>query len=459
MLRAMARIEFPDGFLWGAATAAYQVEGSPLADGACPSNWHRFAHRKGRIADSTTGDVACDHYTRYREDIRAMRELGLKAYRFSIAWPRIVPEPGRLNDRGLDFYKRLVDALLEAGITPLATIFHWDIPAWLEDRGGFARREAVDALVDHGTAVFRGLGDRLKLWITVNEPFEYAGLGYVVGAFPPGRRRDLRSMFHVAHHLLLGHSRLAAAFPGLVPGGRLGITLSQNWITPRRPDSPRDREAAELMDAAYNRAFLDPVILGRYPPLLVDNFARFFPKGFEEEASGLKGLPDFLGINYYQRTRYGYAPFVPFARAREHRDVSAPRSAMWEIYPAGLYRFLLRLRSEYGNPPCMVTENGYPLPDAAGRDPLDDPERIAYLSDHIAVIGKAIAEGVDCRGYFHWTLMDNFEWAYGNTMRFGLLRTDFATQERTWKTSASWYRAVIRENSLTCDRVPETEAS
>ncbi len=458
MLPAMPRIEFPDGFLWGAATAAYQVEGSPLADGACASNWHRFSHRKGRIADGSTGDVACDHYRRFREDVRSMRELGLTAYRFSIAWSRIVPEPGRVNGRGLDFYKGLVDALLEAGITPLATVFHWDMPAWLEDRGGFVRREAADALAEYGAAVFRGLGDRLKVWVSLNEPFEYAGLGYLLGVFPPGRRWDMPSMFHAAHHLLLGHSRLAAAFPGLVPGGKLGITLSQNWITPRSPDNPRDRAAGELMDAAYNRTFLDPVLRGRYPALLVRRFARFFPRGFEEEASGFRGLPDFLGVNYYQRTRYRHAPLVPITRAREHRDGSAPRSAMWEIYPAGLYRFLLRLRDEYGNPPCMVTENGYPLPETPGRDPLDDPERIAYLSDHVAVIGKAIAEGVDCRGYFHWTLMDNFEWAYGNSMRFGLLRTDFATQERTWRKSAAWYKELIRANALVAARLPDTEA-
>jgi beta-glucosidase len=454
----MTRIGFPEGFLWGAATAAYQVEGSPLADGACPSNWHRFSHRRGTIADGTTGDVACDHYNRWRDDIRSMRELGLKAYRFSIAWPRIMPEPGRVNPRGLDFYRRLVDGLLGAGITPLATLFHWDIPGWLEDRGGFVRRDAVEALAEYGEAVFRGLGDVLKNWITLNEPFEYVGLGYLVGAFPPGRRADFRSLFHAAHHLLLGHARLREMFPGLVPGGRLGITLSQNWISPRRPQSPRDREVAALMDEAYNRAFLDPVLLGRYPPLFARRFRRFFPKGFEEEAQGLRGLPDFLGVNYYQRTRYQYATLVPFTRAREYRDPAAPRSAMWEIYPAGLYRFLLRLRDQYGNPPCMVTENGFPLPEVQGRDPLDDTERIAYLADHIAMVGRAIAEGVDCRGYFHWTLMDNFEWAYGNSMRFGLLRTDFETQERTWRKSASWYRDLVRANALAVENAPDTGA-
>jgi beta-glucosidase len=243
-----------------------------------------------------------------------------------------------------------------------------------------------------------------------------------------------------------------------VPGGKIGITLSQNWITPRDTGNPGDRRAAELMDAAYNRAFMDPVLLGRYPPLLVRKVGRFFPKGFEDESAGLKAPLDFLGMNYYQRTRFAYAPLVPFVRAREHVDRSAPRSAMWEIYPQGLYRFLIRLRDEYGNPPCLITENGFPLPEAPGRDPLDDPERIAYLSDHLAVVGKAIQQGADCRGYFHWSLMDNFEWAYGTRMRFGLVHTDFATQKRRWRASASWYSSLIRANSLQIGAVPDTEA-
>jgi beta-glucosidase len=388
-----------------------------------------------------------------------MAELGARAYRFSVAWSRIFPDRGRLNGKGLDFYRRLVDELLAAGITPYATIFHWDMPEWLERKGGFAARESVDALAEYGAALFRGLGDRVKSWITLNEPFEYGGLGYVVGVFPPGRRWDLRSLFHVSHHLLLGHRRLVEAFPGLVPDGKIGITLSQNWIAPRDPRRPEDLEAARLMDAAYNRAFMDPLFFGRYPPILTRRVGRFFPRGFEKEAAGSRGRLDFIGINYYQRTRYGHSAFTPFTRAKEHKDPSAPRSAMWEIYPQGLYRFLLRLRDEYGNPPCMITENGYPLPEVPGRDPLDDAERIAYLADHLAMVGKAIEEGVDCRGYFHWSLMDNFEWAFGNTMRFGLLRTDFATQERQWRKSAGMYRNLIRDNSLEIEAVPDTEAS
>ena len=452
----MTRMAFPSGFQWGVATSAYQIEGSPLADGAAPSNWHRFARRRGRTADGTTGDVACDHYNRYRTDIRLMADLGLQAYRFSIAWSRIFPERGKPNRKGLDFYERLVDGLLAAGITPYATIFHWDMPVWLEQKGGFVAREAVNELLEYGTTLFRALGDRLANWITLNEPFEYGGLGYVKGVFPPGRKWDLRSLYHVSHHLLLGHSRLAAAFPGLVPDGRIGITLSQNWIAPRDPRRPKDLEAARLMDAAYNRSFMDPLFFGRYPPDLTAWMGRFFPKGFEEEAAGMKGRLDFIGVNYYQRTRCGHSAFTPFTRAKEYKDPSAPRSAMWEIYPQGLYRFLLRLRDEYGNPPCMITENGYPLPEVPGRDPLDDPERIGYLADHIAMVGRAIEQGVDCRGYFHWTLMDNFEWAYGNSMRFGLLRTDFATQDRQWRKSAAWYRDLVRNNALQIESVPDT---
>ncbi len=458
MLGAMPRIVFPAGFQWGVATSAYQIEGSPLADGAVPSNWHKFAHRRGRIADGTTGDVACDHYNRYRADIGLMADLGVHAYRFSIAWARVFPERGKINSKGLDFYERLVDELLAAGITPYATVFHWDMPEWLERRGGFVARESVEAIAEYGTALFRTLGDRVRNWITLNEPFEYGGLGYVLGMFPPGRKWDLRSMYHVSHHLLLGHRRLVEAFHNLVPGGRIGITLSQNWIDPRDPRKPKDLEAARLMDAAYNRAFMDPLFLGRYPLVLARRVGCFFPKGFEEEAAGIKGRLDFIGVNYYQRTRYRHSALTPFTRAKEHRDPSAARSAMWEIYPQGLYRFLLRLRDEYGNPPCMITENGYPLPESGGRDARDDTERIAYLADHIAMVGKAIEQGVDCRGYFHWTLMDNFEWAYGNSMRFGLLRTDFATQERQWRKSAYMYQDLIRNNALTVESVPDTEA-
>jgi len=447
------RIPFPPRFLWGTATASYQIEGSPLADGASASIWHEFAHTPRKIRDGTTGDVACDHYHRYRDDIALMKALGLNAYRFSIAWPRIFPEPGAFNPRGLDFYARLVDGLLEAGIEPWATIFHWDEPTWLEERGGFLSRDAVDHLAEYGACLMTRLGDRVRNWITVNEPSIYSSLGYILGHFPPGRRNDLKGMFRSAHHLLLAHARLCEALRSTGQGGRAGIALAQIWISPKNPVKPRDRAAAEFMDQALNRFFIDPFFLGSYPARVLSKVAGFLPRGFEKDLPGMKAPQDFIGINYYQRGVYRWALLQPYTHAREYLDPAAPRSAMWEIYPPGIYRFLLRLRDEYGNPPSYITENGYPLPETDGRDPLNDPERVAYLRDHIALVGKAIERGADCRGYFHWTLMDNFEWAFGNTMRFGLLRTDFATQERQGRRSADWYQELASRNWLEVEKL------
>jgi beta-glucosidase len=440
----MARLTFPSGFLWGAATAAYQIEGSPLADGAAPSIWHEWSHTPGKIVDGTNGDVACDHFRLWRDDIRHMKDMGLTAYRFSVSWPRIFPEPGRLNHKGLDFYSRLVDGLREAGIEPWVTLFHWDTPVWLQRLGGFTRRLAVDHLVEFGSAMFKAIGDRVASWMTLNEPSAYATAGYVLGVFPPGRKMDLEGSFATSHHLLVGHTRLYEAARAILKGGRVGIALSQAWHAPHRPNKERDRQAADFVDAALNRFYRDPLFLGRYPQELIGKVARFLPAGFEKDAEKMKGSADFLGVNYYSRVQIRHSFLRPFIHAREVKDTRAPRSAMWEIYPEGISRLLLLLRDRYGNPPCYITENGYPLLETPGHDTRQDPERITYMENHIAQIGKALAQGVDCRGYFHWSLMDNFEWAFGRTMRFGLLRTDFVTQERQWRASATWYRDLIR---------------
>jgi beta-glucosidase len=444
----MTRIGFPKGFLWGVATAAYQIEGSPLEDGASPSVWHEFSHSPRRIIDGTNGDIACDHYHRWREDIGLMKELGLSAYRFSVAWPRIFPEPGKLNQRGIDFYSRLVDGLLGAGIEPWVTVFHWDQPVWLEKMGGFLERSSVDHFVEYGRALFRALGDRVKRWITVNEPSVFSSVGYILGYFPPGRKMDFKGMYHSSHYLLLAHARLCEAFNGSVPNGKIGIALNKTWCCPRNPESRKDREAAGFMDEALNRFFADPLFFGRYPQKVLTIAERSLPKGFEKDLPSMKGGFDFAGINYYSRSVYRHSIFQPVTHAKLYEDPKAPRSAMWEIDSGGLYRFLLRFRDEYGNIPCYVTENGFPLPEKPGRDPLDDPERISYLADHVAAVGKAVAEGVDCRGYFVWSLMDNFEWAYGHTMPFGLAHIDFKTLERRWKRSAFWYQDLIRRNWL-----------
>jgi len=443
------RYIFPKRFLWGAATSAYQIEGSPLADGATPSTWHEFTHRRGTIEDGTNGDVACDHYRRFEEDIRSMRDLGLTAYRFSTGWARIFPEPGSVNPTGLDFYDRLVDSLLSSGIVPLVTIFHLEEPLWLSRMGGFTQRSSVDHLLDLGTTLMRRLGDRVKMWCTINEPSLYSFQGYGTAEYPPAHRFDLRGMFHCAHHLLLAHARLCDAFSTLVQDGMIGLAHYYVDVVAADPARAKDREAAVFMDELANRVVLLPLFSGSYPERVLHRMGRFFPRGFEKDLATMGGRGSYTGINYYRRNRYRYSFFTPFLHAEEHLEPSAPHTAMGdEIYPPGLFHVLMRLKGEFGNPPCMITENGPPIPDVPGQDPLDDTGRVSYMADHIAQLGRALQERSDCRGYFFWSLLDNFEWSKGLSMRCGLIHTDFATQKREWKKSAYWYRDLIKRGWL-----------
>jgi beta-glucosidase len=449
------KYRFPESFLWGAATSAYQVEGSPLADGATPSTWHDFTHRRGKIADGTTADVACDQYNRFRDDAFHMKNLGLRAYRFSTGWTRIFPEPGRLNQKGLDFYNRLVDTLLAAGIAPLLTVFHLEEPMWLARMGGFTRRGSVEHLLELGTTLMRALGDRVKSWCTINEPSLYSYQGYATAEYPPAHRFDLRGMFHCAHHLLLAHARLSEACAQLVPNGMSGLAHYYVDIAPADPGRGRDVEAASFMDDMANRVVLSPIFCGSYPERVLRHLGRFFPRGFEKDLPLMKGHQSYMGINYYRRNRYRYSFFTPFLHAAESVDPSAPHTAMGdEIHPPGIYKALMRMKTEMGNPPCMITENGPPIPDAPGSDPLDDSARVAYMTDHIGNVGRALQEGCDCRGYFFWSLLDNFEWSKGLSMRCGLIHTDFASQKREWKKSAFWYRDLISRGWLEHD-LPE----
>jgi beta-glucosidase len=341
-----------------------------------------------------------------------------------------------------------VDGLLAAGIRPLATVFHWDAPTWLQRAGGLPDRGSVERLVEYGTALFRGLGDRVKDWITINEPSVFALGGYASGNFAPGRKRDLRGFFHSSHHMLLAHARLVDSFAPLVPGGRIGLAHHFVWTSPRDPQNDRDRAAASFMDDMANRFYLDAPFFGRYPESMIARLGRFLPREYDKDLPGMKRPGSFIGMNYYGEHVYRYARFQPYVRSAEVLDPAVPRTDNGVIRPEGMYRLLLRLRDEYGNIPCLITENGRPLEDEAGRDPLEDGERISYLADHIAAAGRAIAQGADCRGYFHWSLMDNFEWDKGFVPRWGLLRTDFSSQERTWKRSAFWYRDLIRANAI-----------
>ncbi|HKY61575.1 MAG TPA: GH1 family beta-glucosidase [Gemmatimonadota bacterium] len=438
---------FPDGFLWGAATSAYQIEGSPLADCAGASIWHRFSHTPGLVANGDTGDVACDHYRRWRDDVALMRELGLNAYRFSIAWSRILPEgTGRVNSAGLDFYSRLVDALLEAGIRPCATLYHWDLPAALDDRGGWLNPDVAGWFADYAAGVFRALDDRVDLWTTLNEPWVVVDGGYLHGKLAPGHR-SLYEAPLAAHHLLLAH---AAGVEAYRAEGRNAIGIVVN-LEPKHAatDSEADRAARERADAYVNHWFLDPVLLGRYPDALPALFGAAWPDFPGDDLERIRQPLDFVGINYYTRSLVCDAPSATPPRAG--RVVVAGRTHTvlgWEVYPEGLTETLVAVRDRYGNLPIYVTENGAAFydPPVADGGSLSDPLRLAYHRHHLRAVRRAIEAGVDLRGYFAWSLLDNFEWAHGLAVRFGLVHVDYATQKRTPKESARFYSDVIRTN-------------
>jgi len=435
---------FPEGFLWGAATSAYQIEGSPLADGAGPSIWHAFAHTPGRIADGETGDTACDHYRRYRDDVALMAELGLTAYRFSINWGRVFPDgTGRPNPRGLDFYHRLVDALHARGIAPMATLYHWDLPLTLQQHGGWLNRDSAGWFGDYAQAVYRALDDRVHLWATLNEPWVVAVGGHLNGDLAPGHRSPAEAAL-VGHNLLRAHATAVQAYRA---EGRHRVGLVVN-LEPQHSatDTESDQVAAARRDAFINRWFLDPVLLGRYPRALIEGFGPAWPAFPGEDLRLIREPLDFFGINYYSRSVVRHAEADIPARAERVRQDGRPHTAMdWEVYPQGLTETLVRLKEDYGNPPLYVTENGAAFPDPEPREgSVADPNRVAYLRAHLEAVRDALGQGVDLRGYFAWSLLDNFEWAYGFTKRFGLVHVDYVTQARTPKASARFYTEVIR---------------
>lgn len=443
---------FPAGFLWGTATSAYQVEGSPLADGAGPSIWHRFSHTPGLVYRGETGDVACDHYRRFREDVRLMRELGLNAYRFSVSWSRVLPEGiGRVNPKGLDFYSRLVDALAEAGIQPSATLYHWDLPAALDDRGGWQNRDVADWFAEYARVVFRALDGRVAMWTTLNEPWVISDGGYLHGGLAPGHR-NLFEAPRVSHNLLRAHGRAVAAYRA---EGRHRIGLVVN-LEPKCPasESAEDLAATRRADAYMNRQFLDPVFHGRYPEEMAGIFGSAWPDFPARDFDEIRRPIDFLGVNYYTRGVIRHDPGAWPVGAGRVRQPGLHTEMDWEVYPDGLFDTLQWARDRYGSLPVFVTENGAAFDDPApSGESVEDPLRVSFLRDHLRSAHRAIAAGVDLRGYFVWSLLDNFEWSYGTSKRFGIVAVDHSTQKRTLKSSARFYAGVARSGGSALEEV------
>ncbi len=441
-------------FLWGAATSSYQIEGAWNEDGKGESIWDRYAHTPGRIKDGKTGDVACDHYHRYQNDVALMKQIGLDAYRFSIAWPRILPEGrGAVNQRGLDFYNRLVDALLANGIQPFVTLYHWDLPQVLQDKGGWPARATVEAFVEYTDVVTRSLGDRVKNWITHNEPWCASVLGQLVGVHAPGAQ-DAESALCAAHHLLLSHGAAVPVIRANSLGSEVGITLNLIPAVPAS-GSTADYDAYRQYDGHINRWFLDPLYGRDYPPDLVRDYMRkaYMPGGElafvkADDYRTIAAPCDFLGVNYYMR-EICRSQDIP-EEENQPRDIPVPGPEVrtdinWEVHPDGLFEILYRVHATYRPRKLYVTENGSSYgdaPDAEGR--VRDERRIAYLRDHFAAAQRAMEQGVPLAGYFVWSLMDNFEWGEGFTQRFGIIWVDYETQERILKDSAHWYADFIR---------------
>jgi len=452
-------VRFPAGFAWGTATASYQIEGAVEEDGRSPSIWDTFSHTPGKVQDGDTGDVADDHYHRYKEDIELMAGLGVGWYRFSLAWPRLQPDGrGALNEAGVDFYSRLVDALLAKDIQPWVTLYHWDLPQVLQDEGGWPRRDTAERFAEYASAVYERLHDRVTHWTTLNEPWVSAFLGHATGQHAPGLQ-DPEAALRAAHHLLLGHGLAIEAMRAQGDAdSTFGITLSMSPID-AASDDPADLDAARRADGLTNRLFLDPLLRGGYPADVLEDVREVtagahVQSGDEER---INAPLDFLGINYYFRTvvRAGTAARDETSTWVGSGDIESVSRGLaqtemgWEIDPEGLYDLLSRVARDCPGVPLYVTENGAAVADEKGPDgEVHDPARVAYLDGHFRAAHRAIADGVDLRGYFVWSLLDNFEWSFGYSKRFGLIHVDFDTLERTPKDSARWYAEVTRANAL-----------
>lgn len=448
-------VSFPNGFLWGAATSAYQIEGSPLADGAGPSNWHRFVHTPGMTASGDTGDVACDHYRKYRSDVELMAGLGLNAYRFSISWSRVFPEgTGKVNEKGLDFYSRLVDSLLEKGIAPNATLYHWDLPAALDDRGGWLNRDIANWFADYASVLFEKLGDRVQMWATINEPWVIMDGGYLFGKLAPGHRNIYEAPI-VSHNVLRAHGMGVQAFraSSAARSGNVGIVVN---LEPKyaASDSDEDISATTRADAYMNRQYLEPVILGKYPAEMAEIWGDAWQEWPDDDMKLISEKIDFVGVNYYTRSVSRNDDECLPVRVRGVAQIQSFHTETgWEVYPDALTRILLWTHEICGELPLYITENGAAFYDAPSAidGAVEDPLRVAYFRSHIAAVREAMRQGVPVRGYFAWSLLDNFEWSQGFSKRFGIVHVDYSTQTRTVKSSGAFYSRIARSNGASLD--------
>jgi beta-glucosidase len=436
-------------FYWGAATAAYQVEGSPLADGAGSCVWHEFSHTPGTTFQGQNGDTAADHYHKWPQDVELMKNLGLNSYRFSVRWPRVLPEgTGAVNSAGIAFYDRLVDSLLEAEIEPFVTLFHWDLPAALFRRGGWSNPDIANWFGEYASIVGNALGDRVKFWMTLNEPFVVANEGHLVGNHAPGMRNIFQAC-HSVHHQIRAHVAGFHALKAIDANMSVGLAVHDVGVWPAS-DSDEDVAAAERAESWTNfPMFVDPLVYGRYPPALESRIREYLPRGYEDDMDGLRAPPDFLGLNYY----FGY-----YVRSSTENwlgysvidEPDLPRTSIegWTIRPEGLHRIITQAHVRYKLPAIYITENGASYDDIPQGKAVHDTERTSYLKSHIAAVLQAKDEGVPVQGYFVWSFLDNFEWALGYSKRFGIVYVDYETQERIVKDSGFWYSELARTGSI-----------
>lgn len=445
----MKTYSFPKNYIWGAAASAYQIEGAPEEDGKGLSILDTFYRKGDNSYQNQTGDLAANHYHRMEEDVKLMAELGLKAYRFSVSWSRVLPDGiGKINQKGLDFYRRLVDALLRVNISPILTLFHYDLPLTLHEKGGWPNRDTADAFGDYACILGKALGDRVPYWITHNEPFVTAVLGYLTGEQAPGIT-DPIAMLASVHTLLLSHGKAVTALRTTTRNNpQIGIALNLSPVH-TASESINDQKAARLFDGILNRCFIEPILLGQYPQDIINLFQPLMPEIKKGDMAIIHSPIDFLGINYYSRSVIAHDENIPFIEARQVHPKGREYSMMWEIFPEGIYELIKRVWTDYHPQAIFVTENGVPVPDGIDFDhKVRDGRRQLYIQNHLIQIHRAIEEKIPILGYLVWSFLDNFEWALGYQMRFGLVYVDFETQERIIKESAKWFSKVIKENRI-----------